>query len=53
MKKIILLVILFGIGSLYAWAVRYGDVYSVPEPAYLLLIGLGILGIAALMRKKL
>lgn len=36
----------------YAWTVRDGDVASVPEPATVLLLGAGLIGIAGIKRKK-
>ena len=39
------------VGFLHAWAVRPGDVAAVPEPASLLLIGIGALGLGWARRK--
>lgn len=36
-----------------AWAVRPGDVATVPEPGSALLVGLGLAGLAALRRRRL
>jgi hypothetical protein len=35
----------------YAWAVRDGDISQVPEPASMLLFGLGLIGLAGVRRK--
>jgi hypothetical protein len=37
--------------SIYAWAVRDGDVASAPEPTTMLLLGLGLMGLAGVRRK--
>ena len=36
----------------YAWAVRSGDVADVPEPSVLALMGLGLLGVFAMRRRR-
>lgn len=36
----------------YVWLVRSGDVASVPEPATLMVVGLGLLGVGLTRRKK-
>jgi len=38
-------------GNSYAWAVRDGDVGSIPEPNIMLLLGLGLIGLAGIRRK--
>lgn len=40
------------LAAYYAWAVRPGDVAPVPEPATILLLGTGLIGIAGIGRKK-